>query len=186
MPLKEFIRLIETAHEGQMYKGGVPYKHHIHRVAFLTVFLLKKHKELSDESEIFKAAFAHDVLEDTKVSEQQLAEFCNEQTVAWINSLTSHQKNPPRPEYVQQLLSANEEVKLIKLVDLYDNMQTGARRINENGVEWTKKWFLPIIEEQFVALKPVVFSKFPETGREIKDWCDYSLEMLKEEIKRWE
>lgn len=186
MQHKEFISLIEKAHEGQFYKGEVPYKFHLHRVAHLVLYLLKKNNELIEEDRICKAALAHDALEDTKITEEQLREFCDEKTISWIKALTSHQKNSPRPEYIQKLVSADEEVWLIKLADLFDNMQTGTRRIKENRVEWTKNWFLPVIEEQFTALKSVNFKKFPKTGRGLQDWCDYSMNVLKEEIMQWQ
>lgn len=183
---RKFIELIEKAHEGQVYKGGVPYKHHLHRVVLLLSILLEKNKESQDIGSILKAAFAHDALEDTKVSVLELSRHCNQKTISWICSLTDEEVNPPRPKYIKKLQKADEEVKLIKLSDLFDNMQTAMRRINENGLEWTKGWFFSVIEEQHNALQNEIFGKYSKTGRNLQDLCAFSFEMLIAEISRWE
>jgi len=185
---REFVRLIESAHAGQEYRGGVPYKHHVHRVAHLVQWAVRQCAEPADLSALFQAALAHDVLEDTKVSEEQLAKYCSPQVIAWIRALTlsPDEERPPRPKYLAQLASAPEEVRLIKLADVFDNCLTGSRRMKENGTAWTRSFLLPVMDEMVSGAKSWEFVQYSKSGKMLQGWCGYALDVLRLELVRWE
>ncbi|MBI4146744.1 hypothetical protein HY489_05400 [Candidatus Woesearchaeota archaeon] len=185
---REFVAMIERAHHGQEYKGGIPYKHHLHRVAHLVVHAVEMNGERCDLQELAKAALAHDSLEDTSLTERELLKYCKPLTVEWVKALTKpvDEEHPPRKKYHAQLLAAGEEACLIKLADLFDNMMTGSRRIKENSLDWTRDVFLPIMDDAHRAMQAVDFRCFDKAGRQLQEMCKYAFEMLQDEIRRWE
>lgn len=114
-------------HEGQYRKyTGEPYINHCKNVAYLVNLVIY------DENMI-AAAWLHDSLEDTKITQEEIAEHTNDIVLSYVNWLTD--ENLPKGgnrairknTYKEKLALAPKEVQTIKLADLIDNSSTICR-----------------------------------------------------------
>lgn len=116
-----------NAHEGQTRKyTGAPYITHPIRVAGRVAIR-------PDATEIMvAAAFLHDVLEDTPITQMQMAAALGPQgdpVTMLVIQLTNASKSlkAPRKERkrmdVEYLAKASHEAKIIKMIDRIDNLQ---------------------------------------------------------------
>jgi (p)ppGpp synthase/HD superfamily hydrolase len=118
--IEKALRLAFAAHEGQMRKDGPPYI--IHPVA---VALLLAKQGFSDT--VLAAALVHDVLEDTKVTPQELeAELGGD--VLQLVELVSYDKTlsweDQRKKYIETLRTAPPEAKAISIADKIHNAES--------------------------------------------------------------
>lgn len=101
-----------VAHVGQTDKAGEPYIHHPERVAS---FFDPKSYELRT------IAWLHDVVEDSSVSLETLAEIGFEKhTLEAIRCIT-HLPNEPRAEYYARV-KQNNYARQVKIADIADNL----------------------------------------------------------------
>lgn len=142
------MHLAYEAHEGQYRRGdGEPYINHPKRVVRLLGDLLP-----NPTSEMYAAAWLHDTLEDTTLSEDTILQSTNKLTLDYVKLLTcrkcTNNKEYNTEFYLQTLSTAPSEVQNIKLCDMLDNMADLAGMDDE---EWAIKsvmkrdraiWFL--------------------------------------------
>lgn len=102
-----------TAHEGQVDKLGVAYIGHPARVAGHA-------KRLGGSAQAVAAAWLHDVIEDTKITAQDLLERGISEEVVAAVELLSKKAGQSAQEYYQGVRS-NELALLVKEADLADN-----------------------------------------------------------------
>lgn len=104
--------LAAQAHNGQVDKAGKPYILHPMRVA----------SNVSNDDIAMTVALLHDVVEDTDVTLDELAEsFPPEVTDAL--ALLTHDKNVPYLDYIRAIRdSENQTAIKVKIADLNDNM----------------------------------------------------------------
>jgi len=115
--LANMLHIATTAHHGQFDKGGAPYILHP-----LAVMQMTK----SNDEEIQCIALGHDVIEDTKITFQDLREQgMSERIIEGIRALT---KMPGQTydEY-KQVVFANRDAMIVKMADLRHN--TDIRRL---------------------------------------------------------
>lgn len=129
------LRLIEKAadfarkqHEGQMRKSGDPYFSHLENVAYILA-------ELHVGPSTIAAGFLHDVIEDTDITKEQLAQMFSEEIAELVESVTKigalklQSKDDPEYQAVNHrkifiAMAKDVRVILIKLADRLHNMRT--------------------------------------------------------------
>lgn len=117
MSVSNALGLAFAAHEGQFrkYGDGVPYIQHPVRVSLMTA-----------------AALLHDVLEDTEVPAEVIAQKCGPGVLEIVQELTNPAHLPEhryKPRAVRKqidrdhLKTVSREAKIIKLCDRIDNLR---------------------------------------------------------------
>ena len=109
----EVLALATEAHSYQYRRDGVtPYINHPKAVA----------DSLAGESDqVIAAALLHDVLEDTKLTEQDLRELNIDDAVIEAVKLLTKGDDQPYEEYLQTILT-NEIALKVKLADIKNNL----------------------------------------------------------------
>lgn len=108
--------LAAIAHHGQMY-GERPYLYHVMRVA-------RHVRRLSSDPVSEAAAYLHDVLEDTTVTETQILAVCGSEVLGVVQVLTrglSEYYVESYSDYIKRV-SQDERASLIKAIDLSDHL----------------------------------------------------------------
>lgn len=125
------MRLAYSAHEGQMDHSGVPYVFHPYHLA-----------EQMDDEVSCTVALLHDVVEDTDVTAQRLAEEFPAEVVEAVLLLT-HDPKTDYFDYVRAIRS-NPVAKRVKLADLAHNSDESrdvdAEISDEQRIWWKKKY----------------------------------------------
>lgn len=101
-----------SAHQGQRDKLGNAYWRHLYRVA------LTCH---AASPEVIAVAWLHDVLEDTKVTEEELRGLFPEAVVDAVVALT-RKPHEPTEDYLTRVL-LNDLAPLVKVADMLDNVK---------------------------------------------------------------
>lgn len=130
--LAEFEKLIHyvaQAHEGQIDKAGLPYFHHVVRV--MNSVITPLHKTL---------ALMHDLLEDTKVGEDDLFRMGFDfELIGKLRKLT-RQEGQSYSEYIDGIIE-DFDCSIVKLADLRDNMDlTRLAELSDHDIKRTKKY----------------------------------------------
>ena len=102
------MKIAYDAHHGQVDKGGLPYIFHPYHLA----------EEMEDEISCC-AALLHDVVEDTDITMDELAEQFPEEVIEVLKLLT-HREDVPYFDYVRSV-KANPIAAKIKLADIAHN-----------------------------------------------------------------
>lgn len=135
--------IASMAHFGQLDKGGVPYYHHVHRVA---------EEQISNKRKII--AFLHDTLEDTKYTAADLREAGFSEEIIEAVELLTHKKGVPYMEYIEAL-SADIDCCYVKLADLADNIRID-RIPNPTQKDWER-------QKKYLAAQRYLSRKVSET-----------------------
>lgn len=114
------MRIAYEAHHGQLDKSGVPYIYHPIHLA----------EQMDTETETI-VALLHDVLEDTPVTMEQLAEEFSYEIIEALQLLT-HNKEEDYLSYVERL-KLNVIARKVKKADLKHNSD------KTRLLTWTKK-----------------------------------------------
>ncbi len=117
----EAISFASRVHEKQYrLDKKTPYASHPFRVAFI----LRHIFGVTDERMIASAVL-HDTIEDTTTDFDDLKRRFGPVIAQWVAFLSKDmrlEEGPREESYRAQLLGAPEEVKIVKLADLYDNL----------------------------------------------------------------
>jgi len=108
--IEKAISIAVQAHSGQKDKAGMPYVLHPLRL------MLRQ-----DSPEAMVVAVLHDVVEDTNVTIDQLAEAGFSGAVLEAIWLLTHDKSIPYMDYIRAIAN-NTSARQVKLADLIDNM----------------------------------------------------------------
>jgi (p)ppGpp synthase/HD superfamily hydrolase len=112
--LARMIALAAKAHENQTDKAGRPYINHCIAVMGMIA------SEHPDDYELQCIAIAHDIIEDTKVTYQDLMNLgCCTRIIRGITSMT-RQRGQTEEEYLEQVLSNKDAIK-VKMKDIIHN-----------------------------------------------------------------
>ncbi len=126
---KKAIRLIFRAHAGQTDKCGLPYVCHPLHVA-----------ESMEDEVTCTAALLHDVVEDTDVTFEDLAEMGFTPEVLRIVRLLTHDPEVPYMDYVRRIKEDPQAAK-VKLSDLRHNCDlTRIDHVAQRDLDRVKKY----------------------------------------------
>lgn len=119
------------AHLGQTMKASpLPYATHVAMVANELIFA-DRHESVGALEIALPAALLHDVVEDTDVTQQAVAEVFGEQVASTVASLSKNLIEPYSEErYLQGIAAHSREAAVIKLCDRITNLQSAPS-------EWT-------------------------------------------------
>lgn len=163
--LDKVTELAQQSHVGQERKfSREPYIYHPISVA--TTIL-----ELDDPNleEMVLAALLHDVLEDTKTTEQEIVDVAGPKVLKLVQELTNPSKNCKASRAAskqmdrEHLATVSREAKIIKLADRLDNIKDIAS-IDDS--------FKFIYIEETRQLLPAIYSACPYLGDKILDICE--------------
>lgn len=103
-------------------KAGVPYMVHLKTVTELALIIAMEHRDVNIEY-VKHASILHDILEDTDTTEDDLKILIgvNDEIIEIIKLLT-RQKDDTYMQYIEKI-STNKTAMVIKIADLYHNMQ---------------------------------------------------------------
>lgn len=119
------------AHEGQKYQGSQPgmevaYINHIGSVTMELIWALNASNERYDENLAIQCALLHDVLEDTKITLDNLQESFGSLVAKGVLALTKDPKIPDKKERLKDSLSRIQqqpkEIWMVKLADRITNL----------------------------------------------------------------
>jgi GTP pyrophosphokinase len=115
--LSEALLLAISAHAGSYRGDGIPYVIHPIRIALHAASL-----GLSTQTII--AAILHDVVEDTDITIEEIYSQFGDEVGSMVAALTKPEKGTPNRSdiYRDQLLNGPVEAKMIKLLDIQDNL----------------------------------------------------------------
>jgi len=181
------LRLVQKHHAGQVRAGGVPVWHHLARVSDILETVLSDTEEgtLEERANIVLAALGHDSLEDTKVSDAELAEAFGDRALSFIKGMTNtFGDNHPEP-YVAQVAAAEEGTRLIKLADLLDNTMGATYNLYALGVKWCDEFYLPIIRPMIPAVTGSRFETYPQAAERLKGMVAVVYDLFLEELERF-
>ena len=123
----EAMKIAYRAHHGQTDKGGIPYIFHPYHLA----------EQMTDEYTAC-VALLHDVVEDTDVTPEQLAEIFPKEVVEAV-ALMTHNDDTPYLDYVARIAS-NPIAKAVKLADLLHNSDKSRLEDQSNNADALKRW----------------------------------------------
>lgn len=147
--------LANKRHEGQIRRvSGEPYFMHPLRVSERVGTTFEKHKNI-DVLRI--TAILHDLLEDTQTTEQELSETFGKEITTLVKELSENKKLPrweAHKEFLERLNATKEDVKLIKLCDIQDNLDT-----IDGNISW----------QGFLQRSKEILENMTVTGEDYKD-----------------
>lgn len=121
------MQIAYAAHHGQVDKGGLPYIFHPYHLA----------EAMEDEISCC-AALLHDVVEDTHVTMEQLAEVFPSAVIDVLQLLT-HREDVPYYDYVRAI-KANPIAVKIKLADIAHNSdQTRCTNLSQEQLAYFRE-----------------------------------------------
>lgn len=133
----EAMKLAYAAHHGQLDKSGIPYIFHPYHLA----------EQMQDEYTTC-VALLHDIVEDTDVTLEKLAEIFPKEIVEAV-ALMTHKDDEPYLEYVARI-KTNPLARAVKLADLQHN--SDSTRL-ENADEATVAHYQAKYAQAFEILK---------------------------------
>lgn len=128
----------ETAHRGQLRKyTSEPYFVHCAEVADI---VSRYSPDGLTGDTMTAAAYCHDILEDTRILDWEIGSALNDTVMHYVQWITKEKKETRKETldlYNHKLAGAPDEVKLIKLADIYSNLKT----IAERDTSFAKQYF---------------------------------------------
>ncbi|MDO4262177.1 MAG: HD domain-containing protein [Eubacteriales bacterium] len=126
-----------AAHRGALRKGSrIPYLSHPVEAAAIV-------SEMTDDEELIAAAVLHDVVEDTDVTLQELAEYFGERIARYVSCETENKRREQSPESTwmlrkQEMLTflretADRDAKMLALADKLSNLRSIERDVRSIG-----------------------------------------------------
>lgn len=145
----------ESAHDGQPRDDGRPYATHPHEVACILV------DRGHTKPEVLAAAYLHDVLEDTKVTRDELVAEFGEEIVGIVDEVTNIGPEDRSFEDKQAALldharRMTPRAKLVKLADRLHNLGD-----MNKWPRWKQERYALATQELLLAIQP-----FPDPGLE--------------------
>jgi len=162
MDKEKILEFCKLKHKDQKRKGGEPYINHLIETAKVTTDianeLLDKYPYLKKEIDaIYVTGLLHDTIEDTSTDYEDILELTNEKVASWILCLSDDKRLPSairRFLYFNEISNSSIEVKIIKLADIFSNLN-GINR--KEGKMWILE-FMKKAKMTLTALQPELFN----------------------------
>lgn len=169
-------------------KNKVPYFEHCIGVASLVTTVLGQTGEADEESarDMRAAAFGHDLIEDTEVTEAEIIAASNERTLGYIRELSNPVDDAHTDAYMEQLANATEEARIVKYCDLLENTTSVCYGLNDLGLDWAHNFYLPILTRSTAVLAETSFEKYAKTAELLRAMLKVSTDLLYAKIKEKE
>lgn len=182
----EALAFVKKYHDGQYRSNNFPVWHHLARVSKRLQFIIEYNKEGEDieVKELVVAALGHDLLEDTKASHEEIKFIFGENGHRFIDGMTNTWGDNDVGPYVEKIAQSSEEVRLIKLSDLFDNITNTTYNLSVLGKDWANSYLLPIITPMKEVVEKTTFKKYEKTGEDFKFMVDTAFRVLKDELGR--
>jgi len=126
---KKALECASSSHKEQKTPHGYPYLHHVTCVAMEVMAMITAEQPSFDEANIaLQCALLHDVLEDTKTSEQELRTHyrIEEKVIEGVKALTKDKTLPYKKaqmhDSLERLLQQPPCVQWVKLADRITNL----------------------------------------------------------------
>ena len=124
------------AHGEQRVPGSSrPYLTHIGSVAMEVIAALAAGSDVEDPDLCVQCAILHDIVEDTAVSADELAEVFGPEVAAGVSALTKHEsagdKRAQMVDSLERIKTQPPEVWMVKLADRITNLQPPPKHWNK-------------------------------------------------------
>lgn len=173
---------VQEFHASQTRNAGrTPYWHHCVGVGKVLKDAIQESGEVKDESlagDMILAAMGHDLLEDTKITQETIEAEFGERVKDLIHQMTNWEGDHNRAAYVAHMKGAPEEVKLIKLADMIDNCTSVENGLQLLGTDWAHSFFMPIITEMKGQIVLEDFKKYKKTASKLIEKLDFAYKNL--------
>lgn len=181
------LAFVKKHHRGQYRAARVPAWLHLFRVALRLRAVLEETREGTKDDRIIivRSALGHDLLEDTKASESAAKKIFGERGMRYIRGMTNSWGDQEKARYIQQIVRSEEEVRLIKLSDLYDNITSVVHTLPLLGKKWTESYFLPIVEPAAKAVLKTPFRRYRKAAFILAGSVERELALLRAELKEF-
>lgn len=178
------LNFVKEKHSGQMRASNVPTWRHLVHVSLILNFLLEQTREGSVEERniIYLSALAHDVLEDTDATKDEVEKIFGKQGLELVEGMTNTESSEHSMVYVEQVRDAKEAVRLIKLSDLYDNISSVVHKFNTFELHWVTSYFLPIVTPMRKVLSQTKFIHYKKTAELLSSMVEAAAILLDEEV----
>ena len=147
-PLEDTRNLVRLAFYGKFDDQGVPFYEHMRRVA----------DRLPADLRLQTVAWLHDIVEDTKVTLDDIKDLYPEEIVEAVALLTHNRKEMDYQSYIDRLCNSGNAIAIrVKIADQEDNLNP-KRHLGVNTfklLNMLKKWdgVLPKLWEALYALR---------------------------------
>lgn len=180
------LKFVQKKHQGQFRADKVPVWRHLTRVSKTLDHALSQAKEgtASERALIYTSALGHDLLEDTNATEREIEHIFGAKGLSLIKGMTNKDGDKNVSRYVEHMAHAPEEVRLIKLADMYDNVTGVTYNLKTLGLKWTNGYFLPIVIPMRGVILKTNFRKYKKTAAILKTMVKAAFSLLEDEIKR--
>ncbi len=166
----------------------VPYFEHCVGVAAILTAVLAQTKEAYEEEvrDMVAAAYGHDLIEDTDVSDTEIAAASNMHVLQLIRELSNPVDDAHTDEYMRQLSVASEEARIVKYCDLLENTTSVCYGLHDLGLDWAHNFYLPILTRSTTVLAATNFEKFAQSAEKLRVMLDVSTKLLYAKIEMME
>ncbi|MHA1908426.1 MAG: HD domain-containing protein [Candidatus Thorarchaeota archaeon] len=115
--LSEALLLAISAHDGSYRGDGIPYVIHPIRIALHAA-------SLGLSTQTIMAAILHDVVEDTDTPLEEIYSQFGDEVGDMVTALTKPERGTPDRSHIykEQLLEGPVEARMVKLLDIQDNL----------------------------------------------------------------
>lgn len=182
---KKALAYVQEKHRGQTQANDVPVWYHLTRVSRRLDYFLHHFNEgsLEERKIITRAALGHDLLEDTTATLPEIEKIFGASGMKLIQGMTNEEGDEDVTKYVQKMATESEDVRLIKLSDLFDNITSVTVNFSVLGDEWIRSFFLRIVSPMVEVVTKTEFKKYPKTGEHLKLLVTQSHDLLLEIVE---
>ncbi len=179
--MKEF-NYFKELHKDHTYPDGRPYWPHLLRVGLILKHITNNNPDIDTES-LTIAGFGHDCLEDTNVTLETLKQKFNPQITNLIFGMTNEQDDNHIDAYVKKIISSSENIRLMKLADLFDNYTQIANCRSLDEARFLKSKIFPIMGPVFNKITETQFNT--SSGKKLLKLTIHSKELAHQTISEW-
>lgn len=160
------LKIAKISHNSQQTKDGSSFlDHHL----FPVVFDVLDNYDSDNIESVVVIALLHDVLEDDpEMNQDKLADKFPEKIVASIEILTRKENDKSKEQYIQKIMNADYETRIVKLADRIVNLELVQRLRKSNHEKFisylkeTRELFLPLARLTSASYLSRIESKLTE------------------------